>query len=52
VPTKKYRSPEQKAAIATLVAEGKGFKEINEVLGESLTAQDVYYYRTRPGLKK
>ena len=51
-PTKKYRSPEQKDAISALVAAGKGFKEINEVLGELLTAQDVYYYRTRPGLKK
>lgn len=41
------RSTQQKLAIAALVAEGKGFKAINEVLGESLTAQDVYYYRSK-----
>jgi len=47
VPTKGYRSPARKEAICALAAEGKGFKEINEVLGESLTAQDVYYYRSK-----
>lgn len=46
VERKKKRSPERKAAILKLVGEGKGFKEINELLGETLTAQDVYYYRT------
>jgi hypothetical protein len=49
---KPKRTAAQKTAIATLVAEGKGFKEINEVLGESLTAQDVYYYRTKAVAKK
>ena len=51
-PTKKYRSPEQKDAISALVAAGKGFKEINELLDETLTAQDVYYYRTKAAAKK
>jgi hypothetical protein len=44
---KTYRSPERKAAIMALVAEGLGFKDINERLNETLTAQDVYYYRSR-----
>jgi hypothetical protein len=44
---KNYRTPERKAAIMALVVAGLGFKDINERLGETLTAQDVYYYRTR-----
>jgi hypothetical protein len=44
---KNYRSPARKAAIMALVAEGLGFKDINERLNETLTAQDVYYYRSR-----
>ncbi len=45
-PRKKRRSPERKAEIAALAKEGLGFLQINERLGETLTAQDVYYYRT------
>jgi hypothetical protein len=52
VEKKSKRSAAQKDAIAALVAEGKGFKEINELLDETLTAQGVYYYRTRAGRKK
>lgn len=52
VEKKSKRSVAQKVAISALVAEGKGFKQINELLDETLTAQDVYYYRTRAGLKK
>jgi hypothetical protein len=44
---KKYRTPQRKREIMTLVAEGLGLKDINERLGETLTAQDVYYYRSR-----
>jgi hypothetical protein len=47
VPPKTRRAPERKAAIMALVAEGLGFKDINERLNETLTAQDVYYYRSR-----
>jgi hypothetical protein len=47
VPQKSRRGPERKAAIMALVAEGLGFKDINERLNETLTAQDVYYYRSR-----
>jgi hypothetical protein len=49
---KTKRTAAQRAAISELVAEGKGFKEINEALGESLTAQDVYYYRSKAAAKK
>jgi hypothetical protein len=47
VEKKSKRSSERKAAVAALAAAGRGFKEINELLGETLTAQDVYYYRTK-----
>ena len=47
VAKKSKRLAPQKEAISVLAAEGKGFKEINEVLGETLTAQDVYYYRSK-----
>ena len=47
VPQKSRRGPERKAAIMALVAEGLGFKDINERLNDTLTAQDVYYYRSR-----
>jgi hypothetical protein len=49
---KTKRTAEQKAAISELVAAGKGFKEINEALGETLSAQDVYYYRSKAAAKK
>ena len=34
------------AEIRALAREGLGFKDINERLGETLTAQALYYYRT------
>ena len=43
----KRRSNDQKEAIMALVREGKNAKEINEALGESLTAQADYYYRVQ-----
>lgn len=44
----KRRSPTRKAEIRKLVAEGKALKEINTVLSEDLTAQDLYYYKSKP----
>ncbi len=41
------RSPQQKDRILMLVQEGLSVAEINVRLGETLTAQDVYYYKTR-----
>ena len=43
----KRRSKAQKEAIMALVRQGKNAAAINEALGETLTAQGVYYYRTR-----
>lgn len=43
----KRRSPAQKEAIMLLVREGKNAAAINEILGETLTAQAVYYYRSK-----
>lgn len=40
------RTEARKAEIRALVREGLGFKDINERLGETLTAQALYYYRT------
>jgi len=47
VPNKTYRTPEQKMAIRELVAQGKTAAQINDLLGETLTNGDVYYYRTQ-----
>jgi hypothetical protein len=41
------RTTERKQQILELVAKGMNAAQINDVLGETLTAQDVYYYRTR-----
>jgi hypothetical protein len=46
-PRKRYRTPQRKQEIMALVGEGRNLKDINEALGEVLTAQDLYYYRTR-----
>jgi hypothetical protein len=46
VPAKKRRTKQRKAEIRELVRAGKTRKEINELLGEDLSAQDVYYYKT------
>jgi len=43
----KRRSYERKQEILSLVREGKNAKEINELLGETLTPQAVYYYKSR-----
>ena len=43
----KRRSNARKEAIMALVKEGKNAAQINEALGETLTAQDVYYYRSK-----
>lgn len=50
-PRKPRRTKQRRDEIAALAGEGLGFKEINERLNETLTAQDVYYYRLR-GPKK
>lgn len=41
------RSKERKDKIKELVQQGMNANQINEVLSESLTAQDVYYYKKR-----
>jgi hypothetical protein len=43
----KRRSPAQKAVIVALVQEGLNADAINAKLGETLTPQDVYYYRLK-----
>ena len=40
------RAEARKAEIRALVREGLGFKDISGRLGETLTAQALYYYRT------
>lgn len=48
VTKQKRRSPSQKALIRSLVAANKGLREINSELNETLTAQDLYYYKSKP----
>ncbi len=43
----KRRSPERKKEIRQLVEQGKTLREINESLQETLTAQDLYYYKSK-----
>lgn len=45
----KRRSKIQQAAIMALILEGKNTAEINEALGETLTAQHIHYYRKKIG---
>jgi hypothetical protein len=47
---RKRRSPRRKAAITDLIREGHNAESINSILDESLSSQDVYYYKTK--LKK
>jgi hypothetical protein len=47
VERKSRRSRARREAIMALTAQGLGFKDINERLNETLTAQDAYYYRSR-----
>jgi hypothetical protein len=49
VKSKKRRTPGQKKQIRDLIQQGKKLPEINQILGETLTAQDLYYYRAAKG---
>ncbi len=43
----KRRSPLRKKEIRNLILQGKTLTEINQILQESLTAQDMYYYKSK-----
>ena len=43
------RTPSRRAEITALIREGKTREEVNETLGEDLTHQAFYYYRTKAG---
>ena len=43
----KRRSATRRKEILALLGEGKSRAEVNEALGETLTCQDIYYYRSK-----
>lgn len=47
IPKQKRRTNARKLEIRSLVAEGKTLREINQLLDETLTAQDLYYYKSK-----
>lgn len=51
-PAKKRRTKELQHRIETLLLEGRTTAQVNEQLGETLTAQEAHYYRSRAKSRK